>query len=83
MAGLKQMLSLFGYPQTTLRLASACVAIMAAMVGDRLMGPAHAQTAGERPKVMIVLDASGSMRAKMDDRARMDIAKDVANLLVH
>ena len=64
------------------RLAGAGVALIAAFAGKWFAVPATAQTIGERPKVMIVLDASGSMRAQMQGRTRMDIAKDTLSTVL-
>ena len=65
-----------------LHLMSVCVASLAVLVNCGVSNPAHAQASSERPKVMIVLDASGSMRAKMDGRTRMDIAKDTLSTVL-
>lgn len=66
----------------TARLVGAGAAVIAALVGIPLATPVAAQTTGERPKVMIVLDASGSMRAQMQGRPRMDIAKDTLSMVL-
>jgi Ca-activated chloride channel homolog len=61
---------------------TACMVGVAALFAGMFPGAVWAQPAAERPNVMIVLDASGSMRAKMDGRTRIDIAKDTLSTVL-
>ncbi len=54
-------------------------AVLAAFLLITSLVPAHAE---EGSRVILVLDASGSMRGKIDGKTKMDIAKDVVAKLV-